>query len=439
MSDTHANTVAFVRETQIPQSPPPATERGIVKWLRENMFSSVLNSILSLLSIFFIFMLIKDLGPWFWNSTWNAENLAECRELNSGACFAVINERWPQFFFGFYPAEERWRPVLAFLLLFPALAPVLFDKAPRALLVVTLLFPFVAYWLIWGGSIAFPLAVLLGFVLAFVIWKALAKTQPTIALIVSVLVLVLYQLVVGGAGLVENILMGILGNPEDGPALLAFEEVESRNIGGFLLTLILGITSISLALPIGILLALGRQSDLIIIKYICVGFIEFIRGVPLITLLFVANVLLAYFLPPGTTFDLILRVVIMVTAFAAAYLAEVVRGGLAALPRGQYEAADSLGLDYWQAMQLIILPQALKISIPGIVNVFIGLFKDTVLVSIISMYDPLGIVQPILADSDWNGILWELYGFVALFFFIFCYAMSQYSRYLEQKLRTDHR
>ncbi len=429
MSDVHSQSIAFVRETQLPPAPPPAAETGVVKWLRENLFSSVLNGVLTVVSIIFIGYVLAGFLPWIFNSTWNAGSLGECRELSSGACFAVIRERWPQFFFGFYPSDQYWRPVLTFLLLFPALAPILFDRAPRALLAVTALFPFIGYWLIWGGSVWFPVSVLLGFVLGYVVYALLVNSNAVMALVAGVVTLIVYQLLLGGV--VEGTLNRIV--------FLGLEPVISRNIGGFLLTLILGITSISMALPLGILLALGRQSDLIVIKTICVCFIEFIRGVPLITLLFVANVLLAYFLPPGTSFDLILRVIIMVTAFAAAYLAEVIRGGLAALPRGQYEAADSLGLDYSQAMRLIILPQALKISIPGIVNVFIGLFKDTTLVSIISMFDPLGIVQPILADSNWNGILWELYGFVALFFFIFCYAMSQYSRYLEQKLRTDHR
>ncbi|NNF71690.1 MAG: amino acid ABC transporter permease, partial [Rhodobacteraceae bacterium] len=221
---------------------------------------------------------------------------------------------------------------------------------------------------------------------------------------------------------------------------LALEQVESRDIGGFMLNLILGVVCLSVSLPLGIVLALGRQSRMPIIKWICVVFIEFIRGVPLITLLFVANVVLAYFLPPGTNFDLILRVMIMITMFAAAYIAEVIRGGLAALPRGQYEAGDSLGLDYSQSMRLIILPQALKISIPGIVNVAVGLFKDTTLVSVISMFDLVGMVRgPILASTDWNGVYWELFGFAALLFFVFCYGISQYSQWLERQLQTDHR
>ena len=213
----------------------------------------------------------------------------------------------------------------------------------------------------------------------------------------------------------------------------------SENFGGFMLAIIIGTSGIVLSLPLGIALALGRQSSMPLIKWVCVSFIEVIRGVPLIVWLFTASTLLNYFLPPGTTFDLLLRVIIMVTLFASAYLAEVVRGGLAALPKGQYEAADSLGLDYWKSMRLIILPQALKISIPGIVNTFIGLFKDTTLVVFIGLRDPLGLTNAIRATSEWNGIYWELYIFVGGLFFMFCFFMSRYSMYLERRLRTDHR
>jgi general L-amino acid transport system permease protein len=177
-----------------------------------------------------------------------------------------------------------------------------------------------------------------------------------------------------------------------------------------------------------------------LIKTLSVGFIEFIRGVPLITLLFTASLLLQYFLPPNTNFDLILRVIILVTFFAAAYIAEVIRGGLAALPRGQYEAADALGLDYWSAQRLIIMPQALKIAIPGIVSTFIGLFKDTTLVAFVGLLDPLkGITQIVRADIAWKGIYWEPYIFVGAIFFVICFGMSRYSMYLENKLKRDHR
>ncbi len=221
---------------------------------------------------------------------------------------------------------------------------------------------------------------------------------------------------------------------------IGLDVVASDQFGGFLLAIIIGVTAITFSLPIGILLALGRQSDMFLVKTLSVGFIEFIRGVPLITLLFTASLLLQYFLPPSTNFDLILRVIILVTLFAAAYIAEVIRGGLAALPRGQYEAADALGLDYWRAQRLIILPQALKISIPGIVSTFIGLFKDTTLVAFVGLMDPLkGVTQIVRADINWKGIYWEPYIFVGAIFFVICFGMSRYSMYLEQKLKTDHR
>ena len=220
---------------------------------------------------------------------------------------------------------------------------------------------------------------------------------------------------------------------------LGLQSVETSKLGGILLTIIIGVTGISFSLPIGIVLALGRRSNMPALKTVCVLFIEFIRGVPLITLLFVASTMLTYFLPPGSTFDLLMRVLIMVTLFSSAYIAEVVRGGLQGLPPGQYEAADSLGLTYWKAHRLIILPQALKISIPGIVNTFIGLFKDTTLVLIIGMMDIVGLGRARLNDPYWLGLAGELYLFIAIFFFICCFSMSRYSINLENKLSTGRR
>ena len=248
-------------------------------------------------------------------------------------------------------------------------------------------------------------------------------------MITGVIALLIYWLFIAGP----------LGSLLHGIVPIGLEPVESARFGGFMLSTTIGVTGIACSLPIGILLALGRTSDLLIVKAICVGFIEFIRGVPLITLLFVASTLLNIFLTPGTNFDIILRVVIMVTLFSSAYIAEVVRGGLASLPRGQFEAADALGLDYWKSMRLVVLPQALKVSIPGIVSTFIGLFKDTTLVSIIGLLDPLGLTNAIRADASWNGVVWELYVFVAALFFVFCFAMSRYSMYLERKLQTGHK
>ena len=428
MSD---QSIAFVRHETLPPSPPPASETGIVKWMRENLFSSVTNSILTLAALYAIYSILSGSMPWILGGIWQAPSLQACREIlagDSAGCFAVLTERWHQLIFGFkYPQEAYWRPTLAFVLLIVAVAPVLFANLPRRMLILTGLYPFIGFWLIWGGTIMAPLMGLVGFIVAYMVFQRLERSSFAMGVL---------------GGLVATIIVWTLGGyvSDAMSGFLALEQIPSRDMGGFMLNIILGTVCVSLSLPIGILLALGRQSNMPIIKIICVVFIEFIRGVPLITLLFVANVVLAYFLPPGTTFDLILRVIIMITMFSSAYIAEVIRGGLAALPRGQYEAGDSLGLDYAQSMRLIILPQALKISIPGIVNVAVGLFKDTTLVSVISMFDLVGMIRgPILASTEWNGVYWELFGFASLLFFIICYGISQYSQWLERQLATDHR
>ena len=430
MADMHAHSVRFVRETMLPQAEPPTTERGIVKWMRENLFSTIPNGILTLAALWCIWWLISSVLPWFANGIWDAPSIRACREIlegQVGGCFAVLTERWNQLLFGFqYPSELYWRPSLAFLLLFIAIAPVLFRKRfPAQMLVFTAIYPFLAYWLIWGGSILVPVFAALGFVAGYMVYSRLVAQSFAMGFFGGILAALVFWWVIGIV-------------PTEG--IIALEPVASRNLGGFMLNLILGTVCVSLSIPFGIALALGRQSDMPAIKWICIIFIEFVRGVPLITLLFVANVVLAYFLPPGTNFDLILRVIIMITMFASAYIAEVIRGGLAALPKGQYEAGDSLGLDYAQSMRLIILPQALKISIPGIVNVAVGLFKDTTLVSIISMFDLVGMIRgPILASTEWNGVYWELLGFAALLFFVVCFGISKYSQWLEQELSTDRR
>ncbi len=436
MSDLHAHTVAFVRETMLPEAEPPLTERGVIKWMRENLFSNWFNGILTVVSLYLIYALLSHILPWLLNSIWVADSLDECRQIrdavNDGepsACFAVITERWKQLLYGFYPERFYWRPNLTAVLLIVALAPILFDFLPRKLLWFSALFPFVAVWLIWGGSIWLPVTVLAGFIIGYFAFTFLGSVSSLVAVIGAFVVPALWWLFL--AAPVADALQSVL--PYSLPS------VNSKQIGGFMISVVIGLAGIVLSLPIGIVLALGRQSDLLIVKTICVGFIEFIRGVPLIALLFTASLLLNYFLPPGTNFDIVLRVIIMVTLFASAYMAEVIRGGLAALPKGQYEAADALGLDYWKAQRLIIMPQALKISIPGIVNTFIGLFKDTTLVIFIGIFDMLGLTNTIRASTDWNGVYWELFIFVALVFWVCCFSMSQYSQWLERKLLTERR
>ncbi len=456
MSDTHAETVTFVRDTMLPQQEPPLTTVGPIGWMRANLFSGVLNTILTLVSLAFIYYVLSGILPWVFQSVWNANSLTECREIMTAtwgdthghACWGVIKDRWLQLLYGFYPPypaypdanfsappDGHWwpayfRPNLTLILLILALLPVLFSGAPRKLLYLSAAYPFILPWLLWGGAIWVPLLVAAGFGIGYLAFVLISPRLGALSALIAAVVLPLLWWLFA-VGPVSGALSSVLD--------IGIAPVQSRDFGGYMLAIVLGVVAIGCSLPLGVLMALGRQSDLMIVKYLCIGFIEFIRGVPLITLLFVASLLLNYFLPPGTNFDLILRVMIMMTLFAAAYMAEVVRGGLAALPKGQYEGADSLGLNYWQAQRLIIMPQALKISIPGIVSTFIGIFKDTTLVSIIGLFDVIGLASAIRADTAWNGIYWELFAFIGALFFVVCFTMSRYSMYLERKLQTGHR
>ena len=428
MSETNA---PFVRHKLIEEQVPPVTERGAVKWARENLFSSPFNVIMTILSLWVIYSIVKGSAPWFLNGVWEAESVRECYDILDGArgaCFAVLKERFPQLIYGFkYPPTEFWRPNIAVILLLFALGPVLFRRLPRKLLAFTVIYPFLAYWLIWGGTILVPFVAFLGTAFGIYCFRRFSSN----ALVVGAITGVIAANIVWALG-------GYVSELND--TVFALPDVASRDMGGFMLNILLGTIACSVSIPLGIFLALGRQSNMPIIKWICVAFIEFIRGVPLITLLFVANVILAFFFPPDTSVDLILRVLVMMTFFNSAYIAEVVRGGLAALPSGQYEAANSLGLDYSQSMRLIILPQALKISIPGIVNVSVGMLKDTTLVSIISMFDLVGMIRgPILSSTSWNGLYWVLFGAAAAIFFVVCFSVSKYSQWLERQLETGNR
>ena len=356
-----------------PDLPPPPGTVGLYGWIRQNLFSSVSNSLLTIISVVLLYYLIDGIIGWFFlEAVFDADSKIACRKIDDGACWAVITRRVGQFVYGFYPEAERWRIDITFLTMFVAFAPLLYPDIPKRkwLLYFSVFYPFFAFVLIMGGY-------------------------------------------------------------------FGLQKIEYSLFGGFMLTVILGVCGIVCSLPLGILLALGRQSNLTVVRTLSVCFIEFMRGVPLITLLFVASSMLNYFLPPGTNFSILVRVIIMFTFFSAAYIAEVIRGGIQAIPKGQYEAADALGMNYWQKTRFITLPQALKISIPGIVNTFIGLYKDTTLVVVIGLLDPLGIGRAALADTKWNGLSTETYLFVALFFFVSCFAMSRYSLWLENKLNTD--
>ncbi|WP_417268598.1 amino acid ABC transporter permease [Celeribacter baekdonensis] len=431
--------IAYVRSEMLEQQPAPRGQVGAAKWIRENLFSSWFNTILTLVALYLVYNLLQALVPWAFGGVWTADSLQDCRAIlnerygnTHHACWAVIHERWNQIVYGtFFPSSEYWRTHVAFVLLILAILPVLFDALPRKMMWLTMAYPFVMVWLIWGGSLWGPLSVAVGFGVALLAANIAGRSLGSgLTALISLIAAFVWWMILSPY---------VVTALNDTVPLLALREIQSRELGGFVISVIIGVSGIALSLPLGIILALGRQSDLPLVKMICVGFIEFLRGVPLITLLFTASLLLNYFLPPDTEFDLTLRVIVMVTLFSSAYMAEVIRGGLAALPKGQYEAADALGLDYWKAQRLIIMPQALKISIPGIVNTFIGLFKDTTLVFFIGIFDMLAAAEAIRANSAWNGITWELYIFIGLIFWVCCFSMSRYSQWLERKLRTDHR
>lgn len=234
--------------------------------------------------------------------------------------------------------------------------------------------------------------------------------------------------------LVNIIIMGTLMHG----GLFGMPVVETAQWSGLPLTLLLSFFGMVAAYPLGVLLALGRRSKMPAIRTLCVVYIEMIRGVPLISLLFMSSVMFPLFLPEGVTIDKVLRALIAIIMFTAAYIAEVVRGGLQAMPKGQYEAADSLGLNYNQTMRLIILPQALKIVIPPTVGILLSAFKDTSLVVIIALYDVLKTTMVTLSNPNWTGYSTEAYIFLAILYFAFCYAMSSYSRKLEKDLHTGH-
>tara|TARA_R110000796_G_scaffold186168_1_gene303018 strand:+ start:1982 stop:3079 length:1098 start_codon:yes stop_codon:yes gene_type:complete len=294
---------------------------------------------------------------------------------SEGACWVFIQQRFGQFMYGFYPTELRWRVDLTAILAIVGAAPLFISAMPRKGL--------------YG--------------IAFLV------IYPFVA----------YTLLSGG--------------------FFGLEHVRTSQWGGLMLTLVIAAVGIAGALPLGILLALGRRSDMPAIRVICVTFIEFWRGVPLITVLFMSSVMLPLFLPEGMSFDKLMRALIGVILFQSAYVAEVVRGGLQAIPKGQYEAAEAMGLGYWRVMGLVILPQALKMVIPGIVNTFISLFKDTSLVIIIGLFDLLNSIKQATTDPAWLGMATEGYVFAALVFWIFCFGMSRYSIHLERKLDTGHK
>jgi general L-amino acid transport system permease protein len=349
---------------------PPVASVGVIGWARANLFDGWFNSILTVVTIFFLWKIVPPLFRWlFIDSVWLTTGQA-CRET-SGACWSIISKNFRFILFGFYPYELQWRPLLAMFILFG----LLFYSRNREH---------------WKKPLAYA-------------WVAGLFT------------------------------MGLLMKG----GLFGLAPVESTQWGGLPLTLLLSVFGLTAAYPLGVVLALGRQSEMPAVKWLCILYIELIRGVPLISLLFMSSIIFPLFLPEGITINKILRAQAAIIFFTAAYIAEVVRGGLQGMSLGQYEAAKSLGLNYYQSMRLVILPQALKIVIPPTVSILISAFKDTSLVVIIALFDLLKTTQSVLSNPEWMGFSREAYIFIALLYFLGCFSMSDYSRKLEKELDTS--
>jgi general L-amino acid transport system permease protein len=354
--------------------PPPMQVRGVLPWVRRNLFDGWANTLATLIVLGLLVWALPPVVRWgLINAVFGADNAA-CRSLaESGACWGVVAEKYRLILFGRYPYAEQWRPLLASLLMVGAIAASCYRPFWRAWLMPLWLVVLAAFFLLMFG---------------------------------------------GRFGLAP---------------------VETSSWGGLPLTVLLSSVSLVVAFPLAVLVALGRQSRLPGIRTICVLYVELIRGVPLISVLFMASFMFPLFMPQGTTIDVLLRVLLGMTLFTAAYLAEVVRGGLQALPKGQVEAAQSLGLGYWQTTLMIVLPQALRLVVPAIMNTFIGAFKDTSLVTIVSLYDLTGALQLAMGDANWRKFFFEGQLFVAAIYFVFRYAMSRYSRWIERHLNTGTR
>ena len=360
---------AYVQEKPVEALKPPVTSVGVIGWIRYNLFKGWFNSLLTIITIYCLWVIVPPLIRWaFIDSLWVSTG-AECQQ-SDGACWSIIPANIRFIIFGFFPYDQQWRPLVAMVLLIG----LLFYSRNRNH---------------WKKSLLY-------------------------------------------AWLIGLFVMGLLMKG----GLLGLTPVDSSKWGGLPLTLLLSVFGLTAAYPLGVILALGRRSKMPAVKTLCILYIELIRGVPLISLLFMSSVVFPLFLPEGVTINNILRAQVAIILFTAAYIAEVVRGGLQAIPRGQYEAADSIGLSYYLTMRLVILPQALKIVIPPSVQQLISAFKDTSLVVIIALFDVLRTTQTVLSNPKWMGFSAEAYIFVALIYFLCCFFMSNYSRRLERELET---
>ena len=401
--------------------------------LNKNINTNNFNAILSLIIIFVVIKSLPPLLSWFFiDANFSGDSKDAC--TGSGACWAYIKTWFNRFMYGMYPNAEQWRINLSFISL-AFLGSVGFFASEKLKKYLTLyyvvIYPIIAFLFIFffisGGPIFFDfsygiIAAVISVIVGFFIPN---KFKMYYFIIVPITIYILLKYVFFYEELIE------LGKLE------ALEWAETGAWGGLSLTFIVSFFCLIFCFPIGLFLSLGRRSDLPIIKYISIGFIEFWRGVPLITVLFMSSVMFPMFLPEDMFIDKLVRVIIAISLFEAAYVAEVIRGGLQALPRGQYDAAKSLGMGYWKMHILVILPQALKLVIPGIANTFLALVKDTPLIFVVGLLEIVGMLNLAKTNPDWLGFAMEGYVFASIVFFIICYAMSKYSYNLEQKYKTE--
>jgi general L-amino acid transport system permease protein len=381
--DPAATEIAFVRSTTIAQRPPPALMTGAIGWVRQNLLSTPFNIALTVIIALLFAWVVPELVKFlFIDAVWSGSDRDACLESvqhrDIGACWPFVWERLPYFIYGSYPIPQRWRVDVFFAMLAIGVIWLLWLNAPRRDLGA------IYFFVILPGS---SFVLLTG-------WSAIGL-QP-----------------------VDTVLWG-----------------------GVLVTIVVASVGIVFSLPLGILLALGRRSQMPAVRSLSVIFIEFVRGVPLVTVLFMAGVMLPLFVPEQYSPDKLVRALVGIAMFASAYMAEVVRAGLQAIPKGQYEGAMAVGLRYWQMMRLIILPQALKITIPNIVNTYIGLFKDTTLVFIVGIFDLLRTIEVSRIDPKWATPVTSTTGYAvaAMFYLIFCYGMSRYARAMEARLAKSER
>ncbi len=442
MQNTTANPSSFTRGEILQPLPPPASLVGPIGWVRANLLSSPLQALLTLVGAYIAYKLVWTFVDFtIIRAVWTGADRDACLDekvgRSVGACWPFVWAKFGQFMYGFYPLEHRWRVDLTGIIAIALLTPLLIPSVPYKALNAVLFFgafPILAFNLLYGGSILNPWLVVLG-------WLAVLAG-------ISLLVAYLMSRAEGGAN--EFLLKYGAGALAAGVAALLIVRsgmfavpelpvVETRQWGGLLVTLVVATVGIVAALPIGVALALGRRSKMPIIRFLSVAIIELVRGVPLITVLFFATYMLPLFLERSP--DAMVRVLVGVSIFSGAYMAETIRGGLQAIPKGQFEGAMALGLNYPRMMGLIVMPQALKLVIPGIVNAFIGLFKDTTLVSIVAIFDLLGGMRAGFTDPQWASpvTLYTGFAFAGIIYFAFCYFMSRYSIFVENRLNTGRR